>query len=207
MAAYRNDAYPKLDESKYDANFVAFLMKEGVGSEVAEKVSADLGIKMTVCTLSLNSRKDTEGLSLSPEDRININTLILLVMRYQMKHLQQLWHVWYDSDMATCLQHFGVDVATARVRASVVVARDLRVLGIVGLKDLGRLTRNVLEEDMQWADTTKELIWRLRTMVSRFPDKRADGQAVGSGGLGSECVLGCACVRCKLEQLARLGGC
>ena len=50
MAAYQSVAYPKLDAAKYDMNFVQFLVNEGIHRSVAEQVSEDLGIKMTVCT-------------------------------------------------------------------------------------------------------------------------------------------------------------
>lgn len=47
MAAYRNGSH-SLNATKYDANFVEFLVKEGIDRAVAEQVSDELGIKMTV---------------------------------------------------------------------------------------------------------------------------------------------------------------
>ena len=166
MASYRNMTYPKLDDSKYDANFVAFLVKEGIRRDVAEQVSDDLGTKMTICTMSLRSHQDTDGLRMSEEDRINIRLLMLLVIRFQKSRVGQLWNVWYDTDLSTCLQNNGIDVSAART-----ITTDLHVLDITGLNHLGQLTRDKLD-NMQWADTTKNIIWRLREMVWRYPEVR-----------------------------------
>lgn len=99
-------------------------------------------------------------------------------MRFQFPQLKQLWHVWYDSDLATCLQNNGIVGASGAA-----ITTDLHALKIIILNDLGRLTGEDLE-DMQWADRTKLLIWRLRNMVRRFPDKRGQTVSVDGGAAG-----------------------
>ena len=116
---------------------------------------------MTVCTLTLNFQEDIDVLKLSDEDRINIRTLLLLVHRFQIpkvKH-EQLWQVWYDIDLATCLENNGIGQDAARSMTT-----DLRALEITTLSDLGKLSRDILDST-HWAERTKLLIWRLSRMV------------------------------------------
>ena len=180
MAAYRNGS-AGLDAAKYDANFVQFLVNEGIRRSVAEQVSDGLGIKTTVCAMSLSGPPDTAGLELTDDDRTNMNLLLNLVMRYQMPMVKdgEVWQFWYGVDLTTLLQHNDMETAAAT---------DLGALGIATLSDLGRLTLIDLSS-LRWAETAKKIVWRLSVMVRRFPDKRTrfpcGPRAPAAGGPGA----------------------
>ena len=126
----------------------------------------------------MQSSLQDDDLDMSEEDRINIRTLMLLVNRFQKTRLGEKWDFWYDIDLATCLQNNKLDISAATA-----ITIDLHGLEIITLSDLGKLTRDNLDR-MQWADTTKKIIWRLSIMVRRFPDKRAQTVSPERGAEG-----------------------